>query len=187
MNKDISPFDPSRFKVTNRPSEDVGVKESITSVKVCKPEKQQFIRVHADEQFHFETAVLELKDDKEVYLVLPSLVSSLAGELSYVKIHVAITKHGQIFLWPVKISQDDARKNSWNESALSAVEIAKKKWVRIISNMQRGEYVTLEAQSDFEPNWPPDLDLEKLLSVAFRSRVIESLDHPVLKRLAGER
>jgi hypothetical protein len=49
---------------------------------------------------------------------------------------------------------------------------------------RRGTY--LEAVAAFpEPQWP-DMSLQKVLAMAFKDRFIDSLDHPVLKRLRGE-
>jgi hypothetical protein len=36
-----------------------------------------------------------------------------------------------------------------------------------------------------EPKWP-ETTLEQLLEIAFKGRVIDTMDHPVLRRLRGE-
>jgi hypothetical protein len=52
--------------------------------------------------------------------------------------------------------------------------------------MGAGTYDVLEAAGTFpEPDWP-DMPLRQMLSMAFKERVIDDLDHPVLKRLRGE-
>jgi hypothetical protein len=54
------------------------------------------------------------------------------------------------------------------------------------SNMPLGAYDVYETRVNWPaPQWPTE-SLSDLLRVAFKSRFIESLDHPVLKRLRGE-
>ena len=36
-----------------------------------------------------------------------------------------------------------------------------------------------------EPDWPADVALEEVVNIAFRGRLIETLDHPVIRRLRG--
>jgi len=51
--------------------------------------------------------------------------------------------------------------------------------------MSLGAYEIFEAQGSIpEPIWP-DLSFGEILRVAFKDRIIRSLDHPVVKRLHG--
>src|SRR5262245_35539065 len=61
----------------------VGVKRLITTVPVKKPSREWFIRTHPDPAYRLQTAVLELKEDREVYLVAPSLWPELASETTF--------------------------------------------------------------------------------------------------------
>jgi hypothetical protein len=36
------------------------------------------------------------------------------------------------------------------------------------------------------PEWPDHLPFREMLKIAFRDRIVDGLDHPVLKRLRGE-
>jgi hypothetical protein len=52
--------------------------------------------------------------------------------------------------------------------------------------MSLGAYRIWEARGDLpEPEWP-EQSLGDLLRIAFKVRYVDSLDHPVLKRLRGE-
>jgi hypothetical protein len=52
--------------------------------------------------------------------------------------------------------------------------------------MSLGAYDVFEATGPFpEPQWP-GIGFEELLRIAFKGRYIDSLDHPVLRRLRGE-
>jgi hypothetical protein len=52
--------------------------------------------------------------------------------------------------------------------------------------MALGAYDVFEATAEWpEPDWP-NVPFNELLRVAFKGKVIDTLDHPVLKRLRGE-
>ena len=83
------------------------------------------------------------------------------------------------------ITPDDARPNEWHVSALVAVEAAMKSWVRVQANMGAGAYDVFEATGNFpDPVWP-EMQMRDVLRAAFRDRLIENSDHPVLQKLAG--
>ena len=58
-------------------------------------------------------------------------------------------------------------------------------WVRVKANMSLRAYEIFEAESTIpDPIWP-DLSFEEIYRIAFKDRLIRSLDHPVVKRLRG--
>jgi hypothetical protein len=60
-----------------------------------------------------------------------------------------------------------------------------KRWVRVRANMSLGAYEMFEAASTIpDPTWP-ELSFQELVKIAFRDRLITSLNHPVIKRLRG--
>jgi hypothetical protein len=64
-------FDLEAYRLTQNYASLVNVKKVITTVPVKKPDRQWFVRVH--DEWHLETAVLEDKEDKATYLVVPTL------------------------------------------------------------------------------------------------------------------
>ena len=51
--------------------------------------------------------------------------------------------------------------------------------------MGLGAYEIFEAQSIMaDPQWP-ELSFQELLRIAFRDRLIDRVDHPVVRRLRG--
>src|SRR5262245_36924706 len=90
----------------------VGVKRKLVTVPVKKPEKTWFVRVHPDPAYSTQAAVLELKDDRETYLVTPDVYRDLAGGESAVTprlIHTAINRQGVVFLWPARLPGPDGK------------------------------------------------------------------------------
>ncbi len=163
-----------------------GVKKMITTVPVRKPSRQDFIRVHPAEEWQLQTALLELKEDREHYLVQPQMWSEIPGEITPKLLVTAVSRQGVCFIWPIRLPGEDGRLDNWNQSALEATEFAKKMWIRVAANMSLGAYEVFEATGTLpEPVWP-EITFQELINIAFKGRVIDSPDHPVLKRLSGQ-
>src|SRR5262245_16706130 len=77
------PFDPARLRLSQDFAATVGVKKALLTVPVRKPDKAWFVHVHASDDYRIETAVIELKEDREVYLVAPELWSALSTEATF--------------------------------------------------------------------------------------------------------
>ena len=98
----------------------------------------------------------------------------------------AIDRQNNLFLIPVPLPAEDGTRNSWHESLAQAVEHAKLKWIRIAANMHTKAYDVYEALGVLEePEWP-EYEIETLLAVAFRGKIIDSLGHAVVQSLLGK-
>ena len=180
------PFDLSRLRLSQDFASKIGVKKDLLTVPVRKPDRQWFVRVHPDPVWRLETAILEIRDERESYLVEPELWAELPGELVPKVLFTAINRQGVVFLWPVRLPGEDGRHDEWNRSALEAAELATKRWVRVASNTHLGAYEVCQASADVpDPEWP-DVGFKRVLEVAFKDRFIKALDHPVVRRLRGE-
>ena len=185
---DPDPFDPASLRLTSDFSATIGVKKALLSVPVRKPDKSWFVRVHPAEEYHLSTAVIELKEDRETYLVAPALWNGLATEATFSPraLFTAMNRQGVLFLWPVRLPGSDGRVDDWSRTALEAAQLAVKHWSRVTANMSLGGYEVFQATGQLpEPEWP-DLTLQQVLRVAFKDRFITTLDHPVLRKLRGE-
>jgi hypothetical protein len=165
--------------------ETAGVKKLITTVPTRRPNPQDFVRVHPSPKYRDNFAVIDLKEDREDYLVRPEIIPELATEIVYKTIYTAINRQGVCFLWPVRYPSPDDRRNDWARSLREGAELAMGGWVRIKANRDLGAYETWEAESMMaEPVWP-DLSFQQLIKTAFRDRIIADINHPVIKRLRG--
>jgi len=180
------PFDPVALRLDQSYADTVGVKKLLTTVPVRKPTRQDFVRVHPDASYRLTpAAIIEVKDDREVYLVTPNLAPGLVGEFSTVTLFTTINRQGTLHLWPVKLPTSDGRQNEWHRSAAEAAERAMKKWVRVTASMSLGAYEIFEASGDLpEPVWP-DFSFQEILRIAFRERIVDRADHPLVQRLQG--
>ena len=187
-NDPSNPFDPASLRLDQSFADTVGVKKLLTTVPVRKPNRQDFVRVHSDPVYRLTPiAIIELKEDREVYLVRPDMAVALPGEFATVTLFTTINRQGTLFLWPVKLPTPDGRQNEWHRSAAEGAERAMKKWVRVTASMSLGAYEIFEASGDLpEPVWP-DFSFQEILKIAFRERIVDRPDHPLVQRLQGIR
>ncbi len=166
--------------------ETLGVKKLLTNVLVGKPKKAQFFRTHISEDMTFPAMILEIKEARESYVVVPEVVQEVSELVRPVMLHAAIDRQNNVSLIPVPLPGEDGTRNPWHESLAQAVEHAKLKWIRITANMHAGGYDVYEAEGELpEPEWPAH-DIDALVQVAFRGKIITSLDHPIVQSLLGK-
>lgn len=163
----------------------LGVKKLLTNVPVGRPKKSQFFRNHLSDDMTFGAMILENKESRESYLVTPEVAGAVSELVRPVILHAAIDRQNNVSLIPVPLPGEDGARNPWHESLAQAVEHAKMKWVRITANMYAGGYDIYEAKGELpEPEWPA-YDIDSLIQVAFRGKIITSLDHPIVQSLLG--
>ena len=123
--------------------------------------------------------------DGENYLVAPAIVSSLEGDVSPVLLVPYVTRDAQAGLWPLKRDRPGARINSWNASAFEAAKLAEGTWIRLATDMAMQSYNAIKAIGDLGAPQIPSETYGALLERAFGDRVIDTHDHPVIRRLMG--
>lgn len=185
----LNPFDPASLRLTQDFSAGLGVKKMLLTVPVRKPAKEWWFRTNPDPTYRLDTGVIELKDDDDraIYLVKPELRPHLAAETTFScrSLFVAINTLDVVFIWPVKLPRPDGKIDNWTRSARQAAEMAQTKWCRIQANMPLQSYDLQTSEMARAPVWP-DLPMQELLRIAFEEQFIDSLSHPILKRLRGE-
>ena len=181
-----NPFDPAALRLDQSFVAASGVKKLLTTVPVRKPNQQDFVRVHRDPNYRLTpAAIIELKEDRETYLVTPDIASELSGEFGVATLYTTINRQGVLHLWPVKLPGPDGKHNEWHRSAAEGAECAMDHWVRVKANISLGAYEIFEAIGELpDPEWP-EISFQEVLQVAFRERVVDRLDHPLIQRLRG--
>jgi hypothetical protein len=180
------PFDLAKLRLSQDFAAYLGVKKAMLTVPVRRPNNQEFFRVHPGEDWRLETPVLELKEEREVYLVSPTCRMQLHRELIPKVLYTVINRQGVLSLWPIRLPGEDGRIDGWNRSALEAAGFAQEHWIRLSSNRSLNAYEVYQATAAIpEPEWP-DTTFKNILEVAFKDRYITSLDHTVVRRLLGE-
>ena len=179
------PFAPENLRLSQSFNEMVGVKKILSTVPVKKPGKQDWVRVRPGPEYRENFPIIDLKDDREEYVVTAPLVPELQSEIINKTLYLSITRQGVIFFWPIRLPDPAGKDINWWRSGRDAADRATRKWVRVCSNMNLGAYDIFEAPATLsEPEWP-ELSYWDLVKIAFKDHLIADLDHPVIKRLRG--
>lgn len=162
-----------------------GTREVLRHVPVRKPNRTEFVRVNVDANMQFSTGVYIDKEERETFIIAPNLRLELLGEMKPVMLVTAISRQGVLFLWPVPLPDESGRRNAWSETAREACELAKSRWIRMAADMHLGAYRIIEAAVELsEPAWP-NKTFAELLKLGFKDRIIDTADHPIVRRLRG--
>jgi hypothetical protein len=163
------------------------VKEQL-AIKIRKPRKDEFVRVHPDPEYTKDYILLELEDgmDRLRYLVLPQFRQFVPVGLAPIRLHVTVNRAGEFFLWPIRLPLDNSGgARDWSDTALQCAERAKELWVRVVADKRAGYYEVHVAQADLgNPEWPQK-SFRDLAELAFKGNVVDRADHPVIERLTG--
>jgi hypothetical protein len=179
------PFAPENLRLDQSFTETVGVKKLLTTIPVRKPGKQDFFRVHPDPAYRDSFPIIDLKNDREEYIVVRELVPELSSELVYKQLCLAITRQGVLFFLPLRLPGPDGKDMEWWRSLREHAERAKTNWIRVVANRDLGAYEAMQAADTLsEPEWPT-LPFWDLIRIAFKDFLIDKVDHPVIKRLRG--
>ncbi len=180
-------FDLKNLQLDQSFAETIGVKKLLTTIPARKPNDQDWVRVHPDQAYRNNFAMIELRDERELYLVTHAMAAELANECAPYTLFTAINRQGVVRIWPVRLPGLDGKTNEWWQSAREAAELAMSTWTRLKANMSLGAYEMFTAEATIaEPAWPdPMPSFQELLRIAFGARLIDSVDHPLVKRLRG--
>jgi hypothetical protein len=177
--------DPSRLRLDQDFITGAGVTK-VLQIGRRKPQKQEYVRTHPILRFE-GAAILQLKDDNEYYFVAPHVAHELLDECFLATLVLTITKQGNCFMWPLRLPDPiTGRLDSWNRSALVAEQQARTRWTRMISNKDLQLYDRMLGSKKLAAPMFPQLTIGECLRIAFAEYLIDSLDHPVVRRLRGE-
>src|SRR5262245_1092257 len=89
--RQVGDFDISQLRLSQDFSASIGLKKILTTVPIRKPDRQAFFRVHPDQSYRLQTAIIEVKEERgETYLVDPTLWPELAEEIIRKTLYTAI-------------------------------------------------------------------------------------------------
>src|SRR5436309_470619 len=84
----------------------VGAQPVLATVDVRKPGAQEWFRVHPEPAWRLQTTLLQLKEERENYLISPNLRVELWDEILPIVLYTAVSRQGETFLWPVRLPRD---------------------------------------------------------------------------------
>jgi hypothetical protein len=148
-----------------------------------KPKKSEFIRVNPDPNYSKKYVII--KSDDIAYLVANSdIIKAFPNDIEYVTIRVAVNSNNTPFLVGFTFSYNGKKANSWHESLERCLTIAETKWLKIKADRVAQGYQKEISNDPKEPKFPPNT-LDELILRAFEDKIIENVEHPVVKRLQG--
>jgi hypothetical protein len=179
-------FDPVKLRIAPDYLAQGAVKKLLTHIPIRKPNPQRFIRVHPDKNYRITSALIELKEERETYLVTPEYFAELEEDLQTIfTLYLTIDRANILSLWPIRMPGSDGRVNSWHSTAHDAAERAMQVWLRVVPSQSLGGYQQHAPEIRYpEPEWPT-LPFSKILEIAFKGRLVTGPDHPVMQRLRG--
>lgn len=180
-------LDLEQFRIDQDFASHVQTRKTAVSISVRKPDRQRWIFIHHSKEWRACVAVLEDKDNQRTYIVAPEIVPEVTADLVPKLLVTYATRQGTTSLWPIRMPDETGRLDTYNESALSIIEQYPGQWIRVLPNQIDRCYDVLEMPAIElpSPKWPEG-GFRQLFSLAFKNRVINDINHPVLKALRGE-
>jgi hypothetical protein len=83
------PFAPENLRLDQSFSETVSVKKLLTTIPVRKPSRQVFFRVHPSPEYREMFPIIDLKDDREEFIVHKAVLPDLATEVVHKQASIA--------------------------------------------------------------------------------------------------
>ena len=126
MPRSPTPITRENLRLPQDLSAAMAVKRALVTVPVRRPSREWFVRVHPDSIYHLHTAVIELKEVGETYLVAQHLWPALASESDLHRENVLSGGEPPIYcvLLAAPAPRPDGRIDTWCRSALEAPEMA---------------------------------------------------------------
>jgi hypothetical protein len=157
----------------------------LRQVPVRRPKKTDWFRVCPDPNYRHTMSLIENKDESEVYIIAPQMREELCDEptLNPYEVFTAKNSNGTTFMFPVRLADREGKWNTWHRSQHDAATLAMSRWIRMISNRDIGGYNLKTSTRKTEPDWSALPSFSELLRIAFRDYLIETPDHPYVRRL----
>lgn len=167
------------------------VRQIFNDVPVARPGNSDWVFVFTDPNYRATCALYEPKKSASTsrprpHLMMPAVVAAMefGRGIRRVEIFTYCDRHGNLGLWPIGFTTDD-RENGWLDTARDAAVNHAGKWINVSSDLVTSSYRLAEPVEQLAPPQPPALPLSKLLGIAFKGRVITSIEHPLMRELRG--
>jgi hypothetical protein len=142
------------------------------------------LRVNPDTAYRLEGVYLATPPTMKgaLHFVFPQFRDAIMPLCKRGTLHVAVDGHGVYFLLLVKMALPGKEVNEWYRTARIVAEAAAENWIKVTKSAADDgwSYIPVEHKM-FEPKWP-DKSLEEILHVAFPDRVVDRIDHDLIKQ-----
>jgi len=181
------PFDPMNLGISTDYAAAINVKPSTKPFELRKPNDQEFVRSSPRENHHLVVgSIADKQDVGKVYIVASALLDPVKAEFARavrgVELVLAHSLAGASIVWPVPLAEDRGGKR--NSTQRAACEQSKTRWVNMAS--EKGQYEITTVNNPREVDWDSFPPFRDVLRQAASERLIDSMDHPLLRKLRGE-
>src|SRR5262245_697528 len=176
--------DLAALRLTPDEAGQIGSEEVLAHLSVRKPTINEFVRVNPNPAMSLSTSIF-VDPERDTYLVAPGLRNVLVAGVRAMLLVPAVNQRQLPFIWPIALGDGTGRRNAWHETSREAMELAKREWIKLVSDMAGGCYRIYRAKGKLPDPVFPEKSLEELLRIAFRGRTIDSESHPVVKQALG--
>lgn len=168
----------------------------LSTITVGRPNRTSFFRIRDGEGFEplelYTFAPAGAGKESTPYLVMPACHSFLEDlqVLIPAKFYMYMV-YGSNILKVDFVSQKPDKLgnlNRYHQTRMDAYEAAKTRWVRMYANQEGGfySYAFAEDQLD-EPTWSKKPEnIQEAIEIAFKGFILDSMDHPEIKKLRGK-
>jgi hypothetical protein len=184
----VDPFDPMQLGISTDYAAAISAQASAKPVELRKPNDQEYFRTSPHPHQRLLVGGIQDKQDmSKLYVVPNSLLDKVRARFpKHVRTYrLVLTQSGEgaAILWGVPQSED--RGGSWYSSQREACEKGQSHWTNMTSG--RGKYDFESINNPKEVDWNSFAPMAEILRQALSDgRLIESMDHPLLRKLGGE-
>jgi len=180
------PFDPTNLGISTDYATAINAQSSTKPFELRKPNDQEFFRTseHMDQRL-VVGAIVDKQEMGRVYVVSKALLKEVMTRFPTVRVVelvLAVTLSGTVLVWPVPRSED--RGGQWHSSQRAACDSGLRRWTNMAAG--RGRYDTTTVDNPKSVAWEAYPPFCEILRQACSERLIETMGHPLLRKLAGE-
>ncbi|MGZ3397494.1 MAG: hypothetical protein ACXVB2_25605 [Isosphaeraceae bacterium] len=189
-----NPYDTERLRYSEAEftHDEVASKKVTTAIKVRKPAKQEWFRLHPSQEYQLPTALFLRENEEllrpETYLVLPEYRHLFRSGLTPVRLRLAINSLDTEFLWDMRVPKGGLM-TDYYLALQEAADEAEKSWVKLEWNNGSRVYDYHYAVDDFgDPQFTEGRTMSDWLALGFKGdRLINREDHPVVLEYHGRK
>lgn len=175
----------------------IKVQKVLNTILIGKPSKTSFFQIRQGEGFEpielFTFAPDHVGKDSNPYLVQDEECQAYLEQLEVLipaKFYLYIIYGSDVMKIDYISQKTDSmgNLNRYHSSRMEAYEEAGHKWIRMYANQEGGFYSYAYAEDNLPaPNWPgKPANMEEALNIAFKDYIIDSPNHPIIKKLKGK-
>jgi hypothetical protein len=187
VSQPVDPFDPMNLGISTDYAAAINARASTKPFELRKPNDQEYFRTSPLPTHRIQVGcIVDKQDMGKVYIapnpLVPEIQNKYPKALRVMELRLAETLIGVAFVWPVPLAED--RGGKWNSSQRSACHEAESHWTNMAAG--RGEYDVTIVDNPQTIDWTVFPVISDILRQAASDRLIDSLDHKLLRKLRGE-